>query len=85
MKLYNLYMEQNNSGSNNNIPDDISDLVENIYDRDEQRQKAIRINLENARTAESQEERDYWLTKAMEMGEIAKELRDQFLELFPEG
>jgi len=78
-------MEQNNSGSNNNIPDDISDLVENIYDRDEQRQKAIRINLENARTAESQEERDYWLTKAMEMGEIAKELRDQFLELFPEG
>jgi hypothetical protein len=77
-------MEQN-SGNGNNIPDDISDLVENIYDRDEQRQKAIRINLENASAAELQEERDYWLTKAMEMGEIAKELRDQFPELFPEG
>lgn len=76
-------MEQN-SGSGNNIPDDISDLVENIYDRDEQRQKAIRINLENASAAVSQQERDYWLTKAMEMGEIAKELRDQFPELFPE-
>lgn len=77
-------MEQNNGGGNN-IPDDISDLVENIYDRDEQRQKAIRINLEHASIAESQEERDYWLTKAMEMGEIAKELRDQFPELFPEA
>lgn len=79
-------MEQNNGGGNesNNIPDDISGLVESIYDRDEQRQKAVRINLENASIAESQEERDYWLTKAMEMGEIAGELRDQFPELFQE-
>lgn len=76
-------MEQNNGGGNN-IPDDISDVVENIYDRDAQRQKAILMNLENASIAESQQERDYWLTKAMEMGEIAKELRDQFPELFPE-
>jgi hypothetical protein len=80
-------MEQGNGNrheNRDNIPDDISGLVEDVYDRDEQRQKAIRINLENARLAESQEERDYWLTKAMEMGEIAKELRDQFPELFPE-
>jgi len=78
-------MEQDNGSHNNNIPDNISEMVENIYDRDEQRRKAIQINLENANVAESQEERDYWLTKAMEMGEIAKELRDQFPELFPEG
>ena len=80
-------MEQGNSSYNensSNIPDDLTDLVESIYDRDDQRQKAVRINLENASAAESQEERDYWLTKAMEMGEIAKELRDQFPELFPE-
>lgn len=77
-------MEQNNHGGND-IPDDISGMVENIYDRDEQRQRAQRLNLDNASVAESQEERDYWLTKAMEMGEIAKELRDQFPELFPEG
>lgn len=78
-------MEQDNGSHNNNIPDDISEMVENIYDRDEQRRKAIQINLENANVAESQEVRDYWLTKAMEMGEIAKELRDQFPELFPES
>jgi len=80
-------MEQDNGihdENNDNIPDDIADLVESIHNRDNQRQKAIRMNLENAQTAESQEERDYWLTKAMEMGEIAKELRDQFPELFPE-
>gem|GEM_PF-855862 len=84
--MYNSHMMEQNNGGNgergDDIPDDISELVENIYDRDEQRQKAIRINLENARVASSQEERDYWLTKAMEMGEIAKELRDQFPELF---
>jgi len=73
------------SEGGDNIPDDISDLVESIYGRDDQRQKAVLMNLENASLAESQEERDYWLTKAMEMGEIAKELRDQFPELFPEG
>jgi len=73
------------SEGGDNIPDDISDLVESIYGRDDQRQKAVLMNLENASIAESQEERDYWLTKAMEMGEIAKELRDQFPELFPEG
>ena len=73
------------SKGGDNIPDDISDLVESIYGRDDQRQKAVLMNLENASLAESQEERDYWLTKAMEMGEIAKELRDQFPELFPEG
>jgi len=81
-------MEQGNGSRHENsdgIPDDISEIVESIYDRDKERQKAIRINLENASIAESQEARDYWLTKAMEMGEIAKELRDQFLELFPEG
>lgn len=81
-------MEQgkgNHSEEEDSIPDDISDLVESIYDRDDQRQKAILMNLENASIAETQEERDYWLTKAMEMGEIAKELRDQFPELFPEG
>jgi len=72
------------SEGGDNIPDDISDLVESIYGRDDQRQKAVLMNLENASLAESQEERDYWLTKAMEMGEIAKELRDQFPELFPE-
>jgi hypothetical protein len=72
------------SEGGDNIPDDISDLVESIYGRDDQRQKAVLMNLENASIAESQEERDYWLTKAMEMGEIAKELRDQFPELFPE-
>jgi len=80
-------MEQGNSSYNensSNIPDDLTDLVESIYDRDDQRKKAVRINLENAKAAESQKERDYWLTKAMEMGEIAKELRDQFPELFPE-
>jgi len=81
-------MEQGNGSYNENsgnIPDDLTDLVESIYDRDDQRQKAVRINLENAKAASSQEERDYWLTKAMEMGEIAKELRGQFPELFPEG
>lgn len=78
-------MEQDNGSHNNNIPDDISEMVENIYNRDEQRRKAIQINLENANVVESQEERGYWLTKAMEMGEIAKELRDQFPEIFPEG
>jgi hypothetical protein len=81
-------MEQGNGSRHENsddIPDDISEIVESIYDRDKERQKAIRINLENASIAESQEARDYWLTKAMEMGEIAKELRDQFPELFPEG
>jgi len=72
------------SEGGDNIPDDMSDLVESIYGRDDQRQKAVLMNLENASIAESQEERDYWLTKAMEMGEIAKELRDQFPELFPE-
>jgi len=72
------------SEGGDNIPDDISDLVESIYGRDDQRQKAVLMNLENASIAESQEERDYWLTKAMEMGKIAKELRDQFPELFPE-
>ena len=72
------------SEGGDNIPDDISDLVESIYGRDDQRQKAVLMNLENASIAESQEERDYWLTKVMEMGEIAKELRDQFPELFPE-
>ena len=77
-------MEQNNSGGND-IPDDVSEVVESIYERDDQRQRAVRINLENASIAKSQEEQDYWLTKAMEMGEIAKELRDQFPELFPEG
>jgi len=79
-------MEQGGSHNENggNIPDDICEVVDDVYDRDDQRQKAILLNLENASMAESQEERDYWLTKAMEMGEIAKELRDQFPELFPE-
>lgn len=80
-------MEQGKSGhdeSDAGTPDDISELTESVYDRDEQRQKAILMNLENASIAQSQEERDYWLIKAMEMGEIAKELRDQFPELFPE-
>lgn len=76
-------MEQNNHGAND-IPDDISEIEEDVYDRDKQRQRAQRLNLGNASVAESQEERDYWLTKAMEMGEIAKELRNQFPELFPE-
>lgn len=80
-------MEQGKSSHDESdavTPDDISELTESVYDRDEQRQKAILMNLENASISQSQEERDYWLTKAMEMGEIAKELRDQFPELFPE-
>jgi len=79
-------MEQGGGHNENggNIPDDISEVVDDVYSRDDQRQKAILLNLEHANAAESQEERDYWLTKAMEMGEIAKELRDQFPELFPE-
>ena len=80
-----LRTEQNDGGHSYDTSDDISEVINDIYDRDNQRQKAILLNLENASTAESQAMRDYWLTKAMEMGEIAKELRDQFPELFPEG
>jgi len=36
------------SEGGDNIPDDISDLVESIYGRDDQRQKAVLMNLENA-------------------------------------
>lgn len=74
--------DNGNSGGISNIPEDGSEIFQSIYDRNEQRQKAILINLKNAQVAQSQNVRDYWLTKAMEMGEIAQELKDQFPELF---
>lgn len=66
-------------------PNDISRLVEDIQDREAQRRKAVEINLENAKAASSEDERDYWLVKAMEFGDILDEYKSQYPELFPSG
>ena len=63
-------------------PEDISELVDDLHDREAQRRKALRILLARAEAAETQDEREHWMLKAMEFGDILDEFRDQFPELF---
>lgn len=62
------------------IPDDIAGLEEDIFDREAQRRKALEIALEQAKSATSQEERDFWMVKAMDFGDIL----EQYKGLYPE-
>lgn len=64
------------------IPDDISELIEDIHDRADQREKAIEICLEKARSAKNQYERDHWIVSAMEFGGILEEYKKRYPELF---
>lgn len=77
-----------NNGENNEnppqVPDDISDLVEDIHARDDQRQKAVDDMLKRANKAVSPEEREMWRLKAKEMEDIRDGFRRQFPETFPE-
>lgn len=66
------------------IPDDISAMVDGIYDREEQRRKAVEILLDRAMDSPSREERDRLMLKASEFGDILEEFRGQFPELFPD-
>ena len=80
--------ENRNHGNDENIPeipDDISGLVDDIQDRASQRRKAVEINLENAKNAKTQEERDYWMLKAMEFGDILDEYKSMYPELFSDN
>ena len=89
LSCYNLAMEQdyrNHRDDENSpeIPDDISELVDDIQDRADQRRKALEIGLENARKAETQEQKEYWMLKAMEFGDILDEYtKSMYPELFP--
>lgn len=83
-------MEQEN-GSNNEddkkfreIQDDVSGLVDDIQDREQQRQKSIDMMHEKANASISEDEREMWLSKAKKMEEIHGEFKGQFPELFPD-
>lgn len=45
-----------------------------------QRRKALEVALEKAKSATSQEEKDFWMVKAMEFGDII----EQYKGLYPE-
>lgn len=62
------------------IPDDISGLEQDVRDREVQRRKALEVALEKAKSATSQEEKDFWIVKAMEFGDIL----EQYKGLYPE-
>lgn len=66
------------------IPNDISGLEENIQDNESQRRRAIQKALEAAKSAATQEERDFWIVKAMKFGDILDEYRGKYPELFPD-
>ena len=66
------------------IPDDISELVSDIKERDAQRQKAIYEMLAKAEASISPEELEMWLLKVEEMEDIRDELRSQYPEIFPD-
>lgn len=66
------------------IPDNISGLEGNIQDNESQRRRAVEKALEAAKSATTQEERDFWIVKAMEFGDILDEYRGLYPELFPD-
>lgn len=75
-------MEQENPGNLPDVPDDVSDLTEDIHYRAEQRRRAIEVNLENAKNSATERDRDYWLAQAMEFADILDEYRSLYPELF---
>lgn len=76
--------DEGQPNDNPNIPDDISELVDDTQAREQQRQRAINEMLARADTAISPEEAEMWLEKAAEMEEIRDDFRHHYPEIFPD-
>jgi len=63
------------------IPDDIAKLIEDIHEREQQRQKAVDIMLEKVLSSTSDDERALWSERLWHFTRISEEFKQ---ELYPE-
>ena len=67
-----------------NIPDTIDELIEQLYDRETQRRKAVDLAFERFEAAESPEDRNDAMMDYLRMLGVLEEFRSQFPEVFPD-